>query len=499
MDKAYRINTTCFRYIIPFKFNGPFEHAVECVDSMESWNRVLNSSYTSDSDLYDYVKNEFHFDDAESISDNKSGFAWSNTNTTKELVYYVDENIEVSIQISESGLLLFRNHLGLFWYELTVPENTLDSAQLIKFQNVARALNSTRKAVIWKTLDTKEDYSVEKNTTYVKPFSFGKWIHETINFLDVAYFSERDNFYEKMMQKSFDSFTYQEASIAKKLPNKAILFSYVSLNDKELTTTFDKCSYIYHITNGYTEDYHCSDEVMHTIQQPFKDAYWYATQEGTSYVVWPSEDNKDFWDNYLVNKRIRSDYFTLYLKVLYQSFSLLVYAERIQSEISSISGKYLSENEDKNITKLCAEINLFLAKSMATSVSHIHHQSEFYVYLKKQLRIHDDVKSVTSGLNALDVLHREQDKIEAEKQLREREERDKMSDAKLQHSMEVLSILSVFSALIDCFDIIANFNLSDGEYWSLPVITKIVEAIFLLGIIIIGIHTLIAIIKKDED
>lgn len=500
MDKTYDINTSCFRYIIPFKYNGTFNDALKSVDSNESWIRVTNDAISSDSDLYEYVKNEFQFDDAESISDNKSGFSWSNTTATKKLVYYVDGNQDVPIQIGECGLLLFRNHLGLYWYELNVPSDTLNSSQLLKFQDTIRKINSTRGASVFEILSTKEEYSIEKNNTYLKPFSFGKWIHETIGFLEVTYFSERPNFYEKMMKKSFSSYKAQDnPESVNKLPNKAILFSYVSLKDKEEVSHYDRCSFVYHLTNGYTETYHVSDEVINDIKKPFEDTYWYATQEGVANVVWPKEDDAVFFNDYFVNKRVKSDYFTLYLKVLYQSFSLLIYAKKIQLDISSVSGEYLSDSEDKNITALCAEINLFLAKSMATSVSHIHHQSEFYVYLKKQLRIHDDVKSVTSGLNALDVLHREQDKIEAEKELREREERDKQSDAKLQRSMEVLSILSVFSALIDCFDIVKNIINADGEFWTLPVITKIVETVFLTIIVCIGLHTLYTIFKKDND
>ena len=44
----------------------------------------------------------------------------------------------------------------------------------------------------------------------------------------------------------------------------------------------------------------------------------------------------------------------------------MLYAEKIQAEISAVSGKYLTEPFDKRITELFEEINLFLTKSMAT-------------------------------------------------------------------------------------------------------------------------------------
>lgn len=118
-------------------------------------------------------------------------------------------------------------------------------------------------------------------------------------------------------------------------------------------------------------------------------------------MAWVDEDNKEVFKS-LIPSKVRTDYFALYMKILYQSFSLLLYAEKIQTNILASSEKYIAEPLDKKITNLFGEINLFLTKSMATSVSHIHHQSEFYVYIKKQLRIQDDVESLTLGLNALD-------------------------------------------------------------------------------------------------
>jgi hypothetical protein len=185
----------------------------------------------------------------------------------------------------------------------------------------------------------------------------------------------------------------------------------------------------------------------------------------------------------------------------------MLYAEKIQTEISAINDKYLVEPLDKRITELFGEINLFLTKSMATSVSHIHHQSEFYIYIKKQLRIQDDVESVTAGLNALDVIQREQRRREENKRVQEawkeeqrrdrdaqkarlaREEREKKSDGKIQAIMGLFALLGISSALVDCFDFIGKFD-PEGDFWKFVIETQGIEIAFF---IIVGIISIIAI------
>lgn len=509
MQANYTINTTCLRYIVPFKYNGPFDNAIKNVDGCNQlWKRVISSDKDIHSELYSYVRNEFRFDNETEISDKKMGFEWevSNRFKDKELMYYPEgfEKTEhaISFQISDMGMLLCRNRLGLFWYEVSIPEDLMDSDALLKFQCVVRELNPYRVTKVWEIVEKESKHSLSiSNVLSVRPFSFGNWIQSIIGFLNVTYFSERVNNYESMLEMTFSSINeryIKENAHSEKLPNKAILFTYASLGEKEITSEEEKKTYIYHLTNGYSDSHRFSQDISREMKCPFDNAYWYATQEGAAYLAWPDKGNEKFFNESFPFDRVRSDYFTLYLKVLYQSFSILLYAERIQKEVSATNNMYLNEAEDKSITALCAEINLFLAKSMATSVSHIHHQSEFYVYLKKQLRIHDDVKSVTSGLNALDVLHREQDKIESEKELREREKRDKESDENLQHTMEFLSVLSVFSALIDCFDIVKNVLNTEGELWTLPSITIVIEIILLGGIVVVGGHTYLEIRKARK-
>ena len=173
-------------------------------------------------------------------------------------------------------------------------------------------------------------------------------------------------------------------------------------------------------------------------------------------MSWPDKDNEEFYTGTILGK-IKAGYFTLYLKTLYQSFSLLIYAEKIQDEILAVKEKYLTESSDSSIMELFGEINLFLAKSMATSVSHIHHQSEFYVYLKNQLRIHDDVKSVTSGLSALDMLQREREQ-------REEDKRDKKTQNMLGWLEYFVGVPPIFVAEVGTIAIIAGLSVAVIAY-----------------------------------
>ena len=433
MSITYDINSMCLRYIVPFRINESFEQAYKKVESQREkirkkdkvtgekrftgeyknvWSRKVITMDGPESDLYGYIRNEFRFDDnIKELPEQKTGCEWifwrsdeSNSKDgqkIKKLLYFPDgifQQGKVSTQcrkilISNVGLLLFRNSLGFFWYEIKTSQ--MNSRQLMLFQNRIKELNHGH-IFLWERSKTEPEYGFvcsEENgvKTYMRPVSLGKWIQDMLSFLDISYFAERKGAYGGMLKKSRSNMkrtsydvvckdmTYQDTNI--KSPDKTILFTYASLNNKNYGATIEeKQSLVYHITNGYNASYHFSKSAVDHMKCPFDDAYWYATQEGASYLVWSSYDNSKVFSNLIPNK-IRTDYFVLYLKVLYQSFSLLIYAERTQNNISAIDGKELTLSSSENVTGVFREINLFLTKSMATSVSHIHHQSDFYNYL----------------------------------------------------------------------------------------------------------------------
>lgn len=561
MSGIYQVQSSFLRYIVPFQLKESFETACKKIENQKEkiikkgissenqssekyrylWERVTSMEDGAESDLYGYVRNEFRFEDEnQDLSEQKTGCQWlfwrsdeakgKDGRKIKELLFFPDgikkEERELpegwNFTVSNVGLYLFRNGLGFFWYELKLPKKELDSQKFQAFQNTIRELNRGKTSSVWEKTSTRPEFGVvlkeeRGHKTYISPFLFGCWIHEMIQELDVRYFAERKNSWNTMMKKNMSRVEMLSNEIIRgdivvydteiKVPDKAILFTYGTLKtDPKESCYEDRYDFLFHIANGYNSSYHFSDEAVQEIRRPFEDVCWYATQEGAAYLVWPGEDNRAVFEN-LMPSKVKTDYFTLYMKVLYQSFSLLIYAEKIQSELSAVNKKYLEEPMEPKITELFGEINLFLTKSMATSVSHIHHQSEFYVYLKKQLRIHEDVKSVTAGLHALDTLQREQLKREErqreaeawkEEQRRDHEEqcqqearelREKKRDGKLQAIMGLFALLGISSALADGFDFIGKFDPS-GDFWKMVPRTQTGSLILF---VVIGIISAIAI------
>lgn len=566
MEILYNASKMCLRYVVPFKFCGSFTEAVKKVEEQydegngqkKIWERKKNASAKSESDLYDYIRNEYCFpDELNEQSEQKNGCEWvywkseeaesKNGQSIKKLIYFADKIKKTDYELPSSwnidiinlGLILFRNNMGFIWYEIKILEKSVTSNKLKRFQNVIRELNRGESSYLWEKqvladcpdfgllLDDRQNKEQMSNRMYKKyiiPFSIGRWINDIVNFINVEYFARRKSAYTSMVQKSLqntNSLLYKQiypkmcvedeisAEGDKFLPDKAILFTYISFEDiNEVTDALDlKYSLVYHLTNGYKDSYHFSNELISEIKRPFNNAFWYATQEGASYIAWTTADNKEVFNSLILSK-VKMDYFTLYLKVLFQSFSLLVYAERIQQEISAVSSQYIIGRIDNSLTRLYSEINLFLTKNMATSVSYVHHQSEFYTYIKNQLRVREDIESVTDGLAALDSLRREQLQYkenkqaqeawqneqrrerEAEKERRKQEEREKRSDEKMQAIMGLFALLTVSSALVDCFDFVSKFDNAEGDFWTLLPVTQRWEIVFF---IIIGVISVVAI------
>lgn len=509
MSKVYEIGKHCLRYVVAFTYKGSFDEAIIAVKNQEEeiykrnketkekeptgeyrqlWTELLESTIKTESDLYEYVRNEFLFDDSANQPKEKNGCEWlfwksketrqGGGKSILELAYFDDkinlksnELPEFKINIMNLGLILFRNNIGFIWYDVDLLK-AFDSQQLMLFQYRFRELNRGEKeAYFWEKTRNESDRAIviggnDENKEYIVPFSMGQWLAKTLSFLKVEFFAKRKSAFENEVM----------------VPDKALLFTYCAfenddtqLNEEVMT---ERESLAYQLTSGYKDSYHPGEEIISEMKHPFRETIWYATKEGASYLAWPEKDNKAVFTD-TIPKKVSGDYFCLYIKALYQSYSMLLYAQRIQNEMPAVNN---SEALNESITKLFSEINLFLTKSMATSVSHIHHQSEFYIYLKKQLRIHEDIKSVTAGLNALDTLRREQWQREDQQRIADewkterdrdrqaqaeadrREEAEKQRDNQTQTIIGLFAILGVFSALVDCFDFIQRFG--DGEGWS---------------------------------
>lgn len=505
------------------------------------------SDLTSESDLYSYIRDEFNTEEID-LKDNKLGLSWLLENDDATLftefrIYYGKEEDPVwkDFIISKMGLYLFRNNLGFLWYE--IDSKFKDYIDLEDFQNNIKELNHQKKVFAL----TKKENGVyikikkkkslpNKSIEYAIPMSFGDWMDDILKKsldTDIMYIASRKNCYEQVLKtkdflndglyfgvsdeyeslindsKTFNTLTYDVA-------DKAILYSYMTVKASEdVKIDRDKRSISYHLTNGYKETYLYSDELDNKMYQPFENVLWFATREGCSICAWPyistGKDkikNNDGFFNGNFKTTVCTDYFHLFIRCLYQSYSLLLFSERIQHNISGSRSSYEDEykNDDVNkikqnrneIEKLVLDINLFLTKNITTSVGHINHQNDFYNYLVRQLRINEESKCVIKGLDALNELVAKQNEDDLKK-LQEKEQelkelKQKEEDAKSARIQSVLGLVAIFES----FSLLVDWNEVEGLGISYILTDPVAFIITLLiiGVTIYTIKTIIDAFKK---
>lgn len=467
------------------------------------------SNLTSESDLYKHIKNEFVSRDTE-LRDNKVGISWLLENNDLSLFtkfrIYESKDYDPSwkdFMISKMGLYLFRNNLGFLWYE--VNADFKDYADLEAFQNSFKELNHLKRVFAL----TKESNGIyikikkmkgllDEAIEYALPISFGDWIDDilkkTLN-TDIMYIASRKNSYETFLKNygfiadelncgvsnKYESLINSSKTFNKlteDVCDKAILYSYITTNGSDdVSVDKTKRSISYHLTNGYKESYLYTDELSSQMYQPFDNVLWFVTREGCSISAWPlktngrdkNKENGGFFNGNFATT-VSTDYFHLFIRGLYQSYSLLLFSERIQYNVSGLKKTYEDEFEvddinmikhnRKVIEELALDINLFFTKNITTSVSHINHQNDFYNYLVKQLRINEESECIIKGLDALNEIIAKQNENDLKRfQAEERERKElkqKEDDAKSARIQSVLGLVAIFescSLLVDWKDV----------------------------------------------
>lgn len=276
--------------------------------------------------------------------------------------------------------------------------------------------------------------------TRVQKFTMGMWVTEMLAGLKcrLQYYPGRSN----CLKTSGNNRKDAPKSVPKNVPDKALLFNYFYIkNDTGGRQALIRAAY--HLTNGYGYSHLMPETIEGKVYQSFKDAYWYVTNEGCGYYVGAGGTNSSFFKGNM-GFRVMTDYFLLYIMLLYQSYTLLHYSEKIEYGLSADAEKYLNASEDyiESLQKIRTEIHTFLLKSVHTSVGHIQYQNDFYNYALTELRIKEDVKSLTAGLDAIEELQEaKEDENKAEKR--------QIEDDRLSIGLGVLSFLAVLSAFSD--------------------------------------------------
>ena len=450
----------------------------------------------------------------------KESFDVFNADTWKNML-----KTALNVNLRDMGLYLFRNGLGFLWYELSLvkpktakiqkpKDGPITTEELMEFQRTVKELNKDQKVRLLKKQAEPGPISFDEpyeETVYLSPFYPGQMVADTLRFLNVSYLTYRKSHDGDMDMRS-DKFTkaylygleklelgaelpdeYVRANKGPQrvLPDKAVLFSYGVMtnpqNREELGDEEDRYRLTYYLTNGYNTTYDCSPDIVSEIIRPFNNAYWFASKEGVSYFKWPNAENEGIFRS-VIRTNVKRDYFVLFIKAIYQSYSLQLLGRKIQDDIPAEHLQNMKKEDFLKVERRYEETNLFLTKNMATSVSHIDHQSVFYSYLKRRLRIAEDANSISAGLEALEALQKEK-----------RDEEEKERDDAVQNTLGIISLLAIASALIDSFDFISMFALENDMGWKWLKDEHL--KVFIAELIVIGVIVVISVyaIKRFRE
>lgn len=416
MSENLKGNLKLSRYIIPFSYEEKYTEI--CKKISADWE--LRKPSDSEQDIYEYVADSLYSTEkAISESENDIGSLWipkKQSNIRFPHLIYDDNasDIQYKIYSHEIGLSIFRNGMGFVWYDISLRNMdtsfVTDTDVIINFQNKFKELNRKSNLNRVKLEDSNED------------FILGEWIENTL-LADIS----NKRFYPG--RKHCINNEYQN-----KIPDKALLYTYyIVLEDIDLPKL---ARLNYRISSGYDIKYKLSETVIDNSFIPFDNVVWKVSQEGCGCCV--ATDEKDSFFTRLFVDKVRNDYFTLYLLLLYQSYSLLMYAEKIELKMSANPEFYLNNKDDTKIQKLLAEMNTFTMKSTHASVSHIQHQNDFYEYGMTRLRIREDAESVVAGAESLGEMQK----------LVEEKEREK-NESVVNTALALLSVWAFFSAISD--------------------------------------------------
>ena len=416
MNESIVGNLKLARYIIPFSYEGNYSDA--CTKINFNWE--LRKPPDTEQDIYEYIADSLYSTEkAISESENDIGSLWVPKKGSKirlPRLLYIDSvsNEQFKIYSHEIGLSIFRNGIGFVWYDISLRHMdtsfVTDADIIINFQNKFKELN--RKSNISRIVLEENDSS----------FVLGEWIENTL-LADIT----GKRFYPGRIHCS-------NSGYSTKVPDKALLYTYyIAFGDMD---TQELLKLNYRLSSGYDTKYKLLNSIVENCFTPFENVVWKITKEGCGCSV-NTDENDSFFTRLFVDK-VRNDYFILYLLLLYQSYSLLMYAEKIELKMSANPKFYLESKDNTKIQLLLAEMSTFTLKSTHTSVSHIQHQNDFYEYGMSMLRIREDSESVSAGAESLGEMQK----------LVEEKEKEK-NESVINTALALLSVWAFFSAISD--------------------------------------------------
>ncbi len=468
------------KYLVPFSYDSVQFDKLHEKDS--SWV-IKDSSKEIESDVYEYVRKSFitssNEDDDHSI---KIGCLYeykSKALSGNFKVKYIHEGYSLQFRINQVMLALFQTGIGFIWFQPVVDGGFKNVEEAIDFNyHIKEMARDEKNNYLFKEevfdITGDEDISekdiIPGGKKYKKnmPFYLGVWIDDIVRSIsrNITYYPSRT--------MSIDD----ERRI---LPDKFVLFQCGIIEQST-----DVVQSIVYLTKGYKSSYQLVEDIETQIFKPFENVRYYASSEGCGFFAIGGEKTPDFFRSGLT--KISNDYYMMYLLALYQNYTLLRYSDLISNKLSSDRYDYkrYSKKLEENLDDITTELNVFLAKSVYSSVSHIQHQNEFFNYVSDRLLIRENIKSVTAGIEALN-------NIEGCLYEEEVEKKNKY----LNFCLTVVSGLALFSAFNDINELLINHI-----YRILPTANPILTYLFngvLLLITLVITGKLIQYIIYDPD
>lgn len=427
------------KYIVPFSYESLEYNQLH--EKSDSW--ALEDRNTLESDIYEYVQQSFITTENISSADSASKIAC----IYKYNGDYLSENFKLKYMnagayryffMREVHVALFQTGVGLLWFVPEISGKCEELSELIDFTYNLKELarNEKSNCIFRESIeevragdDIPADKLLPDGKRYKKDSHFfvGEWIDNIAKTISgkITYYPSR--------VRTIDG-------VKRILPDKAVLFHCGTV---ELEENIDNG--IIYLSRGYKSSYKLNTVLQTEIFQPFENVKCYASSEGCGYYAIVNHDDYAFFGD--LNK-VRNDYFSLYLLALYQSYTLLRYSELIATKLSAEYDDYsdYSKELEDNLDEITTGLNVFLAKSVYSSVSHVQQQNEFFNYVSGRLLINENISSVSAGIEALN-------NIESNLYEEEIQKRNHF----LEGCLTIVSLLALLSAFNDGNDFIRNY------------------------------------------
>lgn len=480
MNKAINNKNTVLRYIVPFyveredKTNEQYEVLVEQLHGANGYELLGDSA--KEKDLYKYIydqigigndtkelgcvyvktqvkdipekiKNEVEKDSEIKIENkDKEEEKIENKPQPINLKYKISNEKILSIQIDNYKIYLFKTGINFFVYDIKILEEC-ELDELEKFQNAFKEL--VRSDVIKREYNKEDENGKTVQTEGI--YRGAEAIHKELTSIFaidniIRYYSEREIKINKVDTKVVD---------------KPILFSYVSVLDEDkLSAVYYKSAY--YLSTGFTTKYEYNERRMEKVFRPFDNIIWEISKEGCCGLAVVENEKHYLYSDF--KTRVKNDYFLLYILVLHQAHVMLDFSNMIARELPADYESY-DDGEGKlyeTIKKIKLRLNVFLARNVYTSVSHIQHHNEFYDYAVRRLDIEHDIQSVSAGLGALEKTQ-QMYKEKYEQELKEKEKAQQLEKEKREQELKEknsrnIKILIAFMTLINTISISLNLN-----------------------------------------